>query len=89
MIRSLSLFLALSLVQAPVLPEPGAAPSRISLAVDVRDKRGEIPRNLTAADFIVREDTEPRPVVELAPSPPPWRVVVYVDRVLTGSRTLR
>ena len=89
MIRTLSLLLALSLAQAPVLPEPGTAPSRVSLAVDVRDKRGEIPRNLTAADFLVREDTEPRPVVEVAPSTPPWRVVIYVDRVLTGSRTLR
>ncbi|HKV08375.1 MAG TPA: hypothetical protein VJ725_09570, partial [Thermoanaerobaculia bacterium] len=89
MIRFLFFLLALSLAQAPALPEPGAAPSRVSLAVDVRDKRGEIPRNLTAADFLVREDTEPRPVVEVAPSTPPWRVVIYVDRVLTGSRTLR
>lgn len=89
MIPSLSLLLALSLAQAPALAQPGAAPSRVSLAVDVRDRKGEIPRDLTAADFIVREDTEPRPVVEVAPAPPPWRVVIYVDRVLTGSRTLR
>jgi Ca-activated chloride channel family protein len=88
-IRSLSLLLALSLAQAPVLPEPATAPSRVSLAVDVRDAKGEIPRNLTAADFIVREDTEPRPVVDFASSTPPWRVVIYIDRVLTGSRTLR
>lgn len=89
MIRSLSLFLALSLTQAPIPPEPAPALSRVSLAVDVRDAKGEIPRDLTAADFIVREDTQTRTVVEVAPSTPPWRVVIYVDRVLTGSRTLR
>lgn len=89
MIGSLSLFLALSLAQASVPPEPAPASSRVSLAVDVRDSKGEIPRNLTAADFLVREDSEPRTVVDLASSTPPWRVVIYIDRVLTGSRTLR
>ncbi|HYO16641.1 MAG TPA: VWA domain-containing protein [Thermoanaerobaculia bacterium] len=72
--------------------EPQAAPAALEpvrLAVEVRDKKGEVPRNLTPADFTVRVDGQERPVAEIAPEMPPWRVVVYVDRLLSGSRTLR
>jgi len=77
---------------APDASPPAAAPSTVSieLSVQVLDRKGEIPRApLQPGDFTVLEDGQPRPVSGLAPLARPWRIVLYVDRVLTGSRTLR
>jgi VWFA-related protein len=48
-----------------------------------------VPRTLQAGDLTVAEDSQPHPVMALTPLPGPWRIVIYVDRILTGSRTLR
>ncbi|HEY9420356.1 MAG TPA: hypothetical protein VIW92_02995, partial [Thermoanaerobaculia bacterium] len=63
--------------------------SRTGLPIQVIDRKGEIPKNLTPQDFSVMEDGVSRPVAGIAPVSQPWQVVVYVDRILTGSRTLR
>lgn len=66
------------------------APARLDLPIEVLGREGEIPPNLTPADFTVVVDGEARPVAGLSPlSGSPWRVVIYVDRVLTGSRSMR
>jgi len=84
------LFLAAQLaVPAPV---PPAAPARVDLTVDIRDRNGERPRELTAEDFTLLEDGEARRILEVAPlstAETPWRLVVYFDRVLSGSRSMR
>jgi Ca-activated chloride channel homolog len=63
--------------------------SRAGLPIQVLDRKGEIPKTLTAQDFSVTEDGVSRPVAGVAPVTQPWRVVIYVDRILTGSRTMR
>jgi len=61
----------------------------IELSLQALDAKGEVPRTLQAGDLTVMDGDQTRPVTELAPLTRPWRIVVYVDRVLTGSRTLR
>jgi Ca-activated chloride channel homolog len=84
-------FLAVLLQAAPSpAPAPAAAPvSTIELPVQILDPKGEVPKTLQAGDLSVVDSGERRPVTALAPLSKPWRIVVYVDRVLTGSRTLR
>jgi Ca-activated chloride channel family protein len=66
-----------------------AAAAAVDLSVQALDAKGEIPRALTAGDFTVVEDDQARPVTSLVPLARPWRIVIYVDRVLSGARTLR
>ncbi|HKI03609.1 MAG TPA: VWA domain-containing protein [Thermoanaerobaculia bacterium] len=77
----------------PDAPPPAAAPPAavpVEIYVQALDSKGESPRTpLQPGDFTVLEDSQPRPVVSVTPLPQPWRIVIYVDRVLTGSRTLR
>jgi VWFA-related protein len=61
----------------------------IELSLQALDAKGEVPRTLQAGDLMVVDGDQPRPVAELAPLAKPWRIVIYVDRVLTGARTLR
>jgi Ca-activated chloride channel family protein len=61
----------------------------IELSLQALDAKGEVPRTLQAKDLTVQDGDQIRPVTDLAPLTKPWRIVVYVDRVLTGSRTLR
>lgn len=61
----------------------------IELSLQALDANGEVPRTLKAGDLTVLDGDQARPVAELAPLAKPWRIVVYVDRVLTGARTLR
>jgi Ca-activated chloride channel homolog len=68
---------------------PNSPPVAVELAVQISDPKGEVPRALQAGEFTVLEDGQPRPILELAPFSRPWRIAIYVDRVLTGSRTLR
>jgi Ca-activated chloride channel family protein len=42
-----------------------------------------------AGDLTVIDDGKPWPAASLAPVSQPWRIVVWVDRVLTGPHTLR
>jgi Ca-activated chloride channel family protein len=61
----------------------------IEMSLQALDAKGEVPRTLKAGDLMVVDGDQTRPVTDLAPLAKPWRIVVYVDRVLTGSRTLR
>jgi len=61
----------------------------IELSLQALDAKGEVPRTLQAGDLTVVDGDQTRPVTEMAPLSRPWRIVIYVDRVLTGSRTLR
>jgi VWFA-related protein len=88
------LFAALFLTaQTPPPEAPSQAavptPARIELPVQVLDPKGEVPKSLKVEDLAVLEDGQPRQVVDVAPVARPWRVVIYVDRVLASSRTLR
>jgi Ca-activated chloride channel family protein len=91
-ISSFVLFAALLLLpQIPAADTPPPPPpvAAIELPVQILDSKGEIPRTLQPGDFTVVDGGRPWPAVSLAPLSRPWRIVVYVDRVLTGSRTLR
>lgn len=71
-------------------PPPSLASVPIELSVQALDRKGEVPRApLQPGDFTVLEDSQPKPVTSVGPLARPWRIVLYVDRVLTGSRTLR
>lgn len=61
----------------------------IELSLQALDAKGEVPRTLKAGDLTVADGDQTRPVTDLEPLSKPWRIVIYVDRVLTGSRTLR
>ncbi|HEX9943225.1 MAG TPA: VWA domain-containing protein [Thermoanaerobaculia bacterium] len=74
--------------EAP-LPAPPPALARIELPVQILDRKGEVPQAIKSEDLVVLEDGQPRRILDLAPVSPPWRIVVYVDRVLSSSRTLR
>jgi len=74
-------------VPSPAATAPTAVP--VELAVQILDPKGEIPHTVQAADLTVLEDGQARAVAELAPLSRPWRVTIYVDRVLSSSRTLR
>jgi Ca-activated chloride channel family protein len=81
------LFLAF---QIPAVPAPTEAVPTIQtgLAVEALDRRGEPLRDPKLEDFTVSEDGVPRRVVGVEAGKP-WRVVVYVDRVLAGTRSVR
>ena len=74
---------------APAPASPEAPPAIIGLSVQALDAKGEVPRTLQAGDLLVFEDDHPHPISALTPLPGSWRIVIYVDRILTGSRTLR
>jgi Ca-activated chloride channel homolog len=90
-IASLVLLTALALpAQTPAADAPPAVPTAsVVIPVQILDPKGEIPRALKPGDFTIVDGGQTRPALALAPLSRPWRIVVYVDRVLTGSRTLR
>ncbi len=92
-VPALVLAVLLAAQSPPAAPPPAAVqappPARVELAVQILDPKGEVPRVVQAGDLTVVEDGEPRPVSELAPLARPWRIAIYVDRVLSSSRTLR
>ena len=92
-VPALVLAVLLAAQSLPAASPPAAAASPptapVELAVQVLDPKGEVPRVVQAGDLTVIEDGQPRPVSALAPLSRPWRIVIYVDRMLTGSRTLR
>src|SRR5436190_4710743 len=83
----LSVLLAAQGLPAGSRSSPPLAP--VELAVQILDAKGEVPHAVQAGDFTVQEDGQARPVAELAPLSKPWRITIYVDRVLSSSRTLR
>lgn len=81
---------ALAQETAPPPQAPAASTVPVELTVQVLDAKGEFPRaTLQPSDFTVVEDSQPRTVSGISPLSQPWRIVIYVDRMLTGSRTLR
>jgi len=71
-----------------------AATRRVELAVAVVDAKGNlVPEPPGPAGFIVLEEGRPRAVVSAARwaggTEAPWEIVVYVDRVLAGTATVR
>ena len=75
--------------QLPAAPAPAAAPqTEAGLAVEALDRRGQPLREPKPEDFTVTEDGAPRRVLGLETGKP-WRVVVYVDRILSGTRSVR
>jgi Ca-activated chloride channel family protein len=81
--------LAALLLPASALAQAPAPSVPQELTVLLVDRNGEAPRAVQAGDLRVVDDGRPRPVISLAPITQPWRIVVWVDRVLTGPRTLR
>ncbi len=61
------------------------------LAVQVLDARGEPPRAGTPVQLTVTEDGAARKVLAAGPvvEERPWRLVIWFDRMLSGSRTIR
>lgn len=87
---SLILFLLQSALAAQS-PSASPAASEVRLAVEVVDAKGVPKTDLKPEDLAVSEGGEPRRVLGVEPigEARPWRVVVYVDRVLSGTRTVR
>ncbi|HEV7668532.1 MAG TPA: VWA domain-containing protein [Thermoanaerobaculia bacterium] len=88
-------FLVLSLLfAAPVFAQlPAAEPpsARFAVPIDIVDAKGRPVEDLTLADLELLVDGAPRPPAELS-SPQtagPWRIVLYFDRVTTGTQSLR
>jgi Ca-activated chloride channel family protein len=79
---------------APPVPSPTAsvpAPRQVDLAIEIHDAKGGTPSQPPAvSDLSVLEDGAPRRVVSIERlGQTPWRFVIYLDRVLATSRTLR
>lgn len=82
-----SFVLAFQTSAAPAPPD--AAPrTEAGLAVEALDRRGEPLRDPKPEDFAVTEEGASRRVLGLETGKP-WRVVVYVDRILSGTRSVR
>jgi VWFA-related protein len=81
--------LAAFLLTAPGFSQTPAPSVPQELTVLVVDRQGEAPKAVQPGDLKVVDDGQPRPAISLAPIAQPWRIVVWVDRVLTGPRTLR
>lgn len=79
--------LAFQISAAPA-PSEAALPTETGLAVEALDRRGEPLREPKSEDFSVTEEGASRRVLGLEMEKP-WRVVVYVDRVLSGTRSVR
>jgi Ca-activated chloride channel family protein len=92
MIAPLSLLLSSSLFFQTPAPLPVAPPAQeAGIAVEVLDKQGNPPRPGKAVDLTVTADGIARRVIAAKPivEERPWRIVIWVDRVLSGSRTVR
>ena len=82
-----SLVLAYQISAAPAPPE--AAPrTEAGLSVEALDRRGQPLREPKAEDFTITEAGAPRRVLGVETGKP-WRVVIYVDRILAGTRSVR
>ncbi len=77
--------------QSPQSPPPPPVASEARLAVEVLDPKGVPKTDLKPGDLSVSEGGESRRVLAVEPigQDRPWRVVVYVDRMLSSTRTMR
>jgi len=82
-----SLVLALQISAAPASPD-AAPPTEAGLSVSALDRRGEPVRDPKPEDFSVTEEGASRRVLGVEAGKP-WRVAIYVDRVLSGTRSVR
>ncbi len=83
-----------SVAPAAPVPAPTAAapaPRQVDLAIEIHDAKGGTPSQPPAvADLSVLENGAPQRVVSIERlGQTPWRFVIYLDRVLSTSRTLR
>lgn len=82
-----SLVLAFQISAEPA--PPAAVPSiEAGLSVEALDRRGEPLREPKLEDFAVTEEGVSRRVLGIE-TEKPWRVVIYVDRILAGTRSVR
>jgi Ca-activated chloride channel family protein len=82
--------LALGSPQAGEPSPENPAPSRVSTLVEVLDPKARVPRDLTAESFTVAEEGQPRRVLNVEPvTGEAWRFVLYFDRVLASSASVR
>lgn len=82
--RVLRLVLTVAIVSAGVVhamraSEPPAVPAERSILVTALDSTGAPIRDLSAADFAVREDGEPRVVTDAQPAAEPLSIAVLID----------
>lgn len=73
---------------APAEAPAAAFPVVVDLAVAVRDESGAAVAAPTAADLVVLQAGEARPVLALAAETRPWRLVIYFDAALAAGPTL-
>jgi VWFA-related protein len=85
------LFLPSLLLQLSTPLPSSPPPQDAGLAVEILDKQGNPPRPGKTVDLSVLEDGAARHVLDAQPlvGEKPWRIVIWVDRVLSGSRTVR
>lgn len=69
-------------------PPETVLPTETGLAVEALDRRGQPVRDPKPEDFSVSENGSPARVLGIEKEKP-WRVVVYVDRILAGTRSVR
>jgi VWFA-related protein len=76
-------------LSSPAAAQGLSAAAVRELPVLILDRQGEAPRTVAVSDLNVIENGKPWPALSLAPVSQPWRIVIWADRVLSGSRTLR
>lgn len=82
-----SLVLAFQISAAVPTADP-APLTETGVAVEALDRRATPLREPKLEDFVITEEGSPRRVLGIETGKP-WRVVVYVDRVLSGTRSVR
>lgn len=83
-----SLVLAVQISAAVPQAADPAPLTEAGLAVEALDRRATALREPKTEDFSVIEEGAPRRVLGVETGKP-WRVVVYVDRILAGTRSVR
>lgn len=89
---SLRSFVLSLLLASPVFSQVQSAPSdHFAVPVDVVDAKGRPVEDLSVPDLELTVDGSPQTIADLggASKLRPWRIVLYFDRVTTGTRSLR
>jgi len=80
------------LIASPVLSQAQSAPSaHFAVPIDVVDAKGRPVDDVALSDLALSVDGVAQPLVDLGAQAKtePWRIVLYFDRVTTGTRSLR